>query len=76
MLLAGAAVSKVCLAENALDANMLGNFGQVPECLWANFSGSPNEKKHPLPAVPLAITGEPEGHRYTKTYSIITATNY
>lgn len=44
MLLAGAAVSKVCLAENALDANMLGNFGQVPECLWANFSGSPNEK--------------------------------
>lgn len=42
MLLAGAAVSELCLAEKALGANMLGDFGQVPECLWANFSGRPN----------------------------------
>lgn len=39
---AGAAVFGACLADNGLAADMLGDFGQVPEHLWTNFSGSVN----------------------------------
>lgn len=42
LLTAEAAVSKACLAENSWGAYRLGDVEHVPECLWDNFSGSPN----------------------------------
>lgn len=39
---AEAAVFEAWLAEDGLGAQMLGDFGQVPKCFWANFSGHVN----------------------------------